>query len=221
MYSLAIFLPSTAYTFGSLVNMYFNSSCSFYQVNGKLFNEKEKVCTHLTNKSISRLFNGKTNTKKQQRKSLIYECKTFYSVFYFTCLYIMLCYVRFSLFRRHSVFISSSCLSFFSLSNSFKASFYLWLPVIYIFSSFFRCRHMLVLHIVRHSSAFCYCRIAFLRVVISNCRFFPFILLLNNFRGKTTKTATSLKSRMRHVYIYIVSGSVRGRKKSIQKNSRR
>lgn len=108
---------------------------------------------------------------------------------------------------------------FFLFSNSFKASFYLWLPVIYIFSSFFRCRHMLVLHIVRHSSAFCYCRIAFLRVVISNCRFVPFILLLNNFRGKTTKTATSLKSRMRH--IYIVRGGVRKKKKKTQDDKKR
>lgn len=117
MYSLAIFFPSTAYTFGLLVNMYFNSSCIFCQVNGKLSNEKEKVCTHLTNKSISRLFIGKRTRKKQQRKSLIYECKTFYSVFYFTCLYIMLCYVRFSLCHRHSVFISSPCLSFFFFSR--------------------------------------------------------------------------------------------------------
>lgn len=108
---------------------------------------------------------------------------------------------------------------FFLLSNSFKASFYLWLPVIYIFSSFFRCRHMLVLHIVRHSSAFCYCRIAFLRVVISNCRFVPFILLLNNFRGKTTKTATSLKSRMRH--IYCAREYERMEEKVHKKNSRR
>lgn len=114
-------------------------------------------------------------------------------------------------------YFKSLSVVFFLLSNSFKASFYLWLPVIYIFSSFFRCRHMLVLHIVRHSSAFCYCRIAFLRVVISNCRFVPFILLLNNFRGKTTKTATSLKSRMRH--IYIVRGGVRERKKKYTKKT--
>lgn len=138
--------------------------------------------------------------KRKVWKSLIYGCKTFYVVFYFTCVcvcsYVVVFCVRFSLCHRHTHRHTHISFDVFFLQSvvffcSFKTSFYLWLPVIYIFPSFFHRQHMLAF---KHFMCMCeWCVNAtlvtptlpvetlFSSVVISNCRFVSFILLLNNF----------------------------------------
>lgn len=114
-------------------------------------------------------------------------------MFYFTCLCfrVLLCTVytfHYAIVKHISH--SSTCFVFFP--SHFKMSFCLWSPVIYIFPSFFRCQHMLLFPL--NCLCACVCtrdtrvnrnvanrKMLSIAVVISNCRFVSFILLLNNF----------------------------------------